>query len=297
MRGFDYQRELAEQSAEDYKFGAITEAKPCITNIALSVRGFYLPVGEVQKGKEDFVDCATRAVNNILETKFNWLLRNEKLKNEAWLKEKGYIVNDYIEFSDRFVAINSGTTRQGNSLKAPIDAIRKQGLIPKAMLPANSDMRWADYHNANDITDEMRKLGEEFANLYPIEYDYVEYNDIAKALEKNCIDTAGYAWPLPINGIYPKTDLPFTHAFMVWKPQYFVFDNYRDSDSIADGEWIKQLAPDYPMYRGYRINITAEYTPEIAAKQIDLMKQIIDKCNEAISLMQKLLKKLCGLNS
>ena len=134
--GLDWQRELKEQSELDWKLGAT--GLTCIAQIPEEEREKYLPKGELQFGREDFKDCVSRAINNVLETKFNWLLANKKLSlaNEMWLREKGYVVGDKIEFSDRFVAILSGTTREGNSFKAPADSVRKNGLIPKAMLPA-----------------------------------------------------------------------------------------------------------------------------------------------------------------
>src|SRR3989338_3399873 len=124
--GLDILKEKAEQSNEDWVFGAIPS---CLALIPEEQRFDYLPKGERQNTGEEKMDCASRSVLNILVTKFNYLVQTKKItfQNEMWLKEMGFWTPNGIEFSDAFVAINSGTTRQGNSLKAPLEAVRKQG--------------------------------------------------------------------------------------------------------------------------------------------------------------------------
>src|SRR3990167_10845780 len=165
--GLDLELEKEHLRDEDWKFGGDVVLN-CIAQIPENERIQYLPKGEVQRGIEDTMDCATRGPINILETKFTWLLVNKKLdfEQEYWLRAKGYTDGDKVKFSDAFVAINSGTTRNGNSMKAPLDAIRKQGLIPKKMLPLEEQMTWQDYHNPARITQEMRDLGLEFSERF-----------------------------------------------------------------------------------------------------------------------------------
>ena len=168
-KGINWEKELREQSDEDWIFGSQSVA--CIAEIPEVAREQYLPKGERQNIGEEKMDCASRAPLNILEAKFNWLYRNGKLINKQWLEDNGYVANGVIEFSDAFVAINSGTTREGNSLKAPLEAIRKQGLIPKSMLPQLES--FDDYYNPLRITGSMRKLGEEFVARFTINYEKV----------------------------------------------------------------------------------------------------------------------------
>lgn len=256
--GLDWKRELAEQSEEDWVLGAIYT--PGIADVPTDERLACLPQGELQRGKEDFMDCASRAPLNILETQYNYILRNDKLtpENRLWLAEKGYITDSGVEFSDRFVAMNSNTTRSGNSLKAPLEAIRKQGLIPKAMLPANSEMTWDDYHNQDDITYEMKALGKEFARRFTINYEKVYASAYPHIIDKHMINCGGYAWPKPKNGEYPAVPNTPNHAFVIVKdPLYIIFDNYLDEGK--DGDWIKKLAPDYNFLPyGYRVYISWE---------------------------------------
>lgn len=252
--GLNLELEKEHQKGDEWIFGA-TGLTCLAENIPEAERGSYLPAGEVQRGREDMFDCASRGPINILETKFNWLLKNKKLsfENEYWLRENGY-VDDGVRFSDAFVAINSSTTRQGNSMKAPLDAIRKQGLIPKKTLPLETDMTWDDYHNPARITGGMIQMGQEFLKRFVINYEKVLETDFGNLLKKDLLNVGGYAWPPPINGEYPRTDNQPNHVFIAYKnPKYFIFDNYLDP---VDGDYTKKLTSNYDlMDYGYRLLI------------------------------------------
>lgn len=257
--GLNLELEMQHRSEKDWMFGALSQ--PCLASIPSGEREKYLPKGEVQRGVEDFQDCASRSALNILETKFNYLVRNKKLsvENYLWLHRNGYVTQSGdVEFSDRYTAVNSGTTRQGNSLIAPLEAIRTCGLIPKKLLPALPTMTFDQYHDASRITAEMITLGKEFRKRFTINYERVLEVHMDESLKDDCINTGGYAWPNPVNGVYPRTNNPANHAFMVYDlPKYQAFDNYLD----FDGDFIKKLAPDYDLVDfGYRVYISAENT-------------------------------------
>lgn len=256
--GLNIYKEIAEQSREDHVYGGLSQ--PCITNIEPEEREKYLPAGELQNIGEEKMDCASRSPINILETKFNWLLRNKKIspENEKWLNDNGYIENNSCLFSDAFVAINSGTTREGNSLKAPLQAIHSQGLVPKKLLPQLDSFE--EHHNPERITESIKQLGLDFLLRFPIEYEKVYTIHSEELLKEDILDDAGYAWTVPINGVYPKTDNPPNHCFIRFGfPKYMAFDNYVDS---FDGDFIKQLAPDYNFLDyGYRVKITEQKIP------------------------------------
>lgn len=254
--GFSAELQKQHQKDTDWVFGATSA--PCIAQIPQEERERYLPMGEVQRGTEDMMDCASRGAINILEAKFTWLIVNKKpsADNLNWLKNNGYVQNeDRVEFSDCFLAQNSSTTRQGNSLIAPLEAIRKQGLIPKHILPLQPWMTWNDYHDPKRITQEMRDLGMEFTRRFLINYERVLEKDAETLLKQDFQYVAGYAWPEPINGEYPRIDLSPNHVFVAFKsPKYFIFDNYINPISR---DFVKKLASDYNIYEyGYRLFIT-----------------------------------------
>lgn len=252
--GLNVEREEKEQSLEDYPLGAVKEGS--MVSIPSHQREIYFPVGELQAAKEDTQSCASFAPVNILECYFNYMLANKMLTSGevAWLTKNGYIVDGKVLFSNAFVAINSGTTRAGNSLKAPLQAIHSQGLIPKQMLPMESWMTWEDFHNPKRITKQMRALGLDLLDRFRINYEKV----FDLSLDE-MFDVGGHAWPKQVDGIYPKTDRGFNHAFVKLSPVIRVGDTYPDS---FDGDYFKTLAPDYKFLSyGYRILINRETKP------------------------------------
>ena len=289
--GLNLELEAQHRSETDWLAGAASQAPLFV--IPLHERENYLPKGEVQRGKEDMMDCSTRADINILEAYFTYGYKNNKFSPLAkrWLERNGYVNNGKIEFSDAFNAILSGTTRQGNSLKAPLESIRKDGLIPKKMLPLESSMTWEDYHSPERITKEMKYLGSQFAYTFTINYEIVYVNDFEKWLQTDLINVAGYAWPQPVEGVYPRVNYPFNHAFAAYRPKYFIFDNYIDS---FDGDFIKHLATDYNFLAyGYRVFISSERTwTESNYWFVEILKVLIDLAKDLTELSRKKLGTL-----
>ena len=247
--GFNYNKELRDQSKEDWVLGA--KPLPDLADIPQDKREEHLPKGEIQRSNfDDMQDCVARGFNNKLELKLNYLYKEEIIspENREWLHDNGYITENGVELSDAYNAILSNTTRQGNSLKAPVETLRKHGAIPKKLLPLEQNMRFNDYHNSDRITPKLKKLGQEFLKRFPINYEKVYGLDMAKYMTVS----GGYAWPHRVGEIYQRTENRFNHAFLVYRGEYFIFDNYIENA----GDFIKHLAPNYKFTPyGYRIVI------------------------------------------
>jgi len=290
--GLDLKREFEEHSTEDWTFGALSE--PSLVSIPEAERDKWLPVGETQfSNRDDFKDCATRSPLNHAEALFSYHYMHGMLPaNKQWFVDNGYVGDDgRLAFSDRFVAINSGTTRNGNSLKAPLEAIRKQGLIPKKSLPKTIEMAFDEYHDKTKITQAMRDLGAEFARRFTINYEQVNYQHFGECLKDDMIGVAGYAWPIPVEGLFLRTAGTFNHAFLLYKlPKFQAYDNYYDYDNNGQqivGDFTKNLAPDYDFYEyGYRVYISKE-DPNATEKQLNLLQQLLP-------LLKKLYAMLLG---
>lgn len=254
--GVDISREEQELKGDEWVFGAASPV--CAFSVPLSVRKNYLPEGERQNIGEEKMGCVSRGYINILETKFQYALRTSIISEEGkeWLFENGYITSTGLAFSDAFIEILSGTTRQGNSMKAPADAIRKFGLIPKVILPQLES--WDDHHNPDRITPDMLKLGQEFLKRFPIGYEQVPLDSLENVLHTDMVNLAGHAWPKPIEGEYPRTEGRINHAFMGYDlPMTYIMDNYLDEGVVDD--WIKKLAKDFVFYKyGYRVFVIEE---------------------------------------
>lgn len=263
MNNFDLERQLREESEEDWIFGALSQ--PGIVSIPEAERDQYLPKGETQfSTKTDFYDCATRSPVNHFEALFTYHYQHKMLpENKKWLEGNGYLQDGKVTLSDRFISILAGTTRQGNSLKTPLETIRKQGLIPKVLLPKGDDMTFDVYYDPNLITQKMRDIGQEFIRRFPLNYEKVYKDHIADALKDDMIGVAGYGWPKPVNGVFSRTEGDFNHAFLLYRlPKFQAYDNYYDYTAtgvqITD-DFTKNLAPDYKFYDwGYRAYISNE---------------------------------------
>lgn len=267
MNNFNLLKEIADQSDKDWKFGA--SSQPGIVSIPLAERENWLPAGELQYDSQaDFTDCASRSPVNHYEALFTYHYQHDMLPaNKQWLQDNGYVYGGRVTFSDRFIAILSGTTREGNSLKAPLETIRTRGLIPKQTLPKLDTMSFDDYYRVSDIVPAMTDLGLEFLKRFTLNYDQVSKDLIKVALKNDMLGVAGFAWPLPVNGVYPaQPDLPFNHAFLIFnEPDFQIYDNYydsTDSGQLEPGDFTKSLAPDYVFWTtAYRAYIGAETVP------------------------------------
>lgn len=257
--GLNLELEKLHQSEEDWIFGAASQ--PGLADIPESDRIQYLPIGELQNIGEEKFDCATRGPTNDLEAQFTYLYQNKKLipANQRWLESNGYIKNNRVVFSDRYNSLLSGTTEAGNSLIAPIDSIHRNGMIPKSLYPQVSSFN--EYYNPASLTQTMRDLGKEFLNRFKINYERVYAIHFSELYKEEMIVEAGFAWPQPVNGIYPNPgNFDPNHCFLgIANPPHLIFDNYIDS---VDGDFIKQLASDYPLVSyGYRVYISSEIVP------------------------------------
>lgn len=273
--GLDLTKEELEQDGTEYLAGSLPPCKAAgLDSLPFNELKKYLPRGEIQHSDvEDMMDCASRDKINYLETKYNYLFQNGLLspKQISFAINHGYYTERGFEFSDAFIAIKSNTTRQGNSLKAPLQAIHENGLVPKQLLPLEADMSWEEYHNPERITDAMEELGQQWLEVmgeifYEKEYDYTKEVGIV---------TAVFAWPSVNNeGKYIRVEGGYNHAVYRPKPQHFIFDNYIDE---VDGDFIKETVSDFNFHPyGYTIVIGDPKPRQKVAWPIDLFKRFIN---------------------
>lgn len=281
LQTFDLEKQKRDELETDWKFGALSPAS--IVTIPQEERDQYFPQGEVQfSTRGDFLDCATRngPVEQLEALLTYHYLHNMLPQNKEWLREKGYIIDGKVALSDRFIAILSGTTKQGNSLKAPYDAVYRHGVIPKPMLPKEDWMTWEDYHNPESITQEMRDLGQEFKRRFTVNYEEVHRVLFDELLKEEMVGVAGHGWEKPVDGVYRRTAKGYNHAFLLYKlPKYQARDSYYDFTNEGvqiPGDFTKTLAPDYDLYeKGYRLFISAEATAEQLAIQVSVFNELI----------------------
>lgn len=155
--------------------------------------GAYLPIGRPQSIAEngiffDTMSCVSFSLNQVVEMQLNYDYRNNELSlpHRMFLENNGYVQNGKIVFSDRFTAIMSGTTKEGNYFQKVADTVSNKdtgvGLIPQSLFPFGGK-NFNEYHNRNLITNKMIDLGKEFLKYFQMEYSWV-YSDQIPGLSK-----------------------------------------------------------------------------------------------------------------
>ena len=156
----------------------------------------YLPLEEKQFNfKFDTMSCTTFSALNVLETLVNFLMWNDKLTVAQLesLNKLGYIENGKANFSDRFTAIMSGTTPQGNYFQNVLDSVRRDGLLPEKDFPFQGNS-WAEYHHKTKITEEMRQKALKIKDILDFAYEWVELDpgslNLSEALKQSPVQVA-----------------------------------------------------------------------------------------------------------
>lgn len=278
---------LKEPKFEDFVFGEAS-IRHSITLDVSDWRPWYSR-GEAQRGANvEPMSCVTASAIKIISAHFNYLIRHGLISdaNLQWLIDNGYIVqnnhlrdvtleelkanpSDYFQdFSERFTAKSSGTTRQGNNAQAVADSIRHDGLVPQGVwdfdpISTSPDINW-DWYYA-EIPQEVKDLGKEFAKRFEINYEQVAIGvtwitdattgrlNALEALKHSPLQVYVHAWARPLNGVYTRTLEQINHAVSTVQPEWFIFDSYLD----FDGDWVKQLSPDFNFYSwAFTYNIT-----------------------------------------
>lgn len=248
MNTFNEGLERSAQDGTEYQFGAIQKD---LAIIPVLERSKYLPEGVLQFSQlMDSQGCASRAPINALEAKFTYFLDHGMHPDlKRWMEKNGYIKNGRALFDDNYIEILSETTQSGNSLKAPLEAIRKHGLIPKTL--SMDGLTWEEYMNPARVTPEMKKLGQEFLRRFTIGYEQVQSGQFMETLNEDFLDMAVFAWPEPVNNVYPKTEGVFNHAVAGVDSSILIFDNYLP--------FKKTLVKDYNIFPwAYSLSITSQ---------------------------------------
>ena len=199
----------------------ITGASPLIINEVMPTGDWrpYAPTGEKQYKQFTFdsMSCTTFSALNIIETWVNYLKDNNKftIGQLEIMNKLGFFADGKFNCSDRFTAIMSGTMPNGNYFQNVWDSIRRDGLLPEALLPFNGNS-WAEYHDKSVITEEMKATAQKIKDILEFSYEWLtlsldEQHKIAPAL-KQC----------PVQGAIPAEA---THAIEVLEKGYY-FDTY-----------------------------------------------------------------------
>jgi hypothetical protein len=200
MTGYIHQ----DRNPKDWIFGGVEGYGFPSVNKAGDWRA-YMPEGERQRryGLET-MSCVSQALCNCLE-----------------IYAHGMGIGEF-NFSDRFLAKTSGTTKQGNSFWRVWMAARTFGLAPEDSWGWSSDINeWGEYYS--EPSDDAEMMASMFASAYEIPFRWVNHNeaDMRKALESAPL------WVASNRHAYVLTD---------FEDGWVKFDSYPGID--GDGEEI-----------------------------------------------------------
>lgn len=181
----------------------------------------------------DSMSCTTFSATNVIEMQVDWMIKNGKISQEAiaGLKELGFFdKNGKFNISDRYTAIMSGTTKNGNYFQAVAESLRKDGILPDADFPFGGKS-WDEYHDKTKITEAMKAKAQKAYKYLSIAYDWVFFDDIPEFSEDQYTKAREALKTAPVQiGI----NTPAYHAISLIKLSktekkntlYKVFDHY-----------------------------------------------------------------------
>lgn len=144
------------QRPQDYMAGAFTFISYGERNPSGDWRP-YLPVKEIQYGKEDSLSCVSFSAANALEV---------QIKHQT---------GQEINFSDRWLAKMSGTTREGNWLYKVGDTVRKFGMVLETDYPTSPNYTFDQYHAdiPEPLYSELIEKGKAFLRQWDVKTEFV----------------------------------------------------------------------------------------------------------------------------
>ncbi len=131
----------------------------------------YLPSGEKQYNTfADSQACVTFSLLNAIETQEKFLTGVEP------------------NYSDRWTALMSGTTKQGNYLYKVADTVRQYGLVKESSWPTPATFTWESYYEqpSPEKQAELLAEGQEWLRTHTLQYEWLTTNldDIEKHLKQ-----------------------------------------------------------------------------------------------------------------
>lgn len=167
----------------------------------------HLPTTEPQKYFYDTNECSQLSGVNSVETQLNFLKPTMSTEVIAWFNANGYIdTNGSFAISERYTAIKSGTSIDGNSQESFWNAIKAYGILPRWKLPYSMEQSMkfqtqeamcADYYDPKSITPDMEMFAKQSKQYFDCVYEYIWY-DLSKTCPRALMETEMQHAPLHI---------------------------------------------------------------------------------------------------
>lgn len=241
----------------------------------------YMPPGEWQQDTRTFFDsqaCMTFSALNSIEAQLAFMIKMNTISdaNIKWLKDNGYIAADgSVNFSDRFTAMMSGTTKKGNTIQNVWGSARNDGLVPESVwpfpmsdfTPNSPDANWEIFYAA--IPQPVKDLGLEFKKRFTIQYEWVPNSgnsipdaDLSASIKMAPLNIiSAVCMPWSTDKVIPGCGFGTQHATVMAKVEQtfrVIFDSYMP--------FFKKFASDYSVPFAVRGVILEVVNPVIPAR-------------------------------
>jgi hypothetical protein len=238
--------QLSEIKPTDYRFGdgLLGSESPLVPDGQWDA---YLPLPEIQNlNNIEPSACVTFATLNCVET----------LERRVY----GFTNN----WSDRFLAKISGTTRIGNDPTSVAETLRKKGCVPEADLPFNKSIDTFEKFYA-PIAQNLMTLALEFPLQYSFGHSFVPSNEdsLMEALKYSPVLFSVYAWVQDENGLYFRPQgMSDGHAVMLYGYEKGEFWRIYDSYNNSGGNNLKKVRWDSLPMQAKRFTILRQIVNE-----------------------------------
>jgi len=221
----------------------------------------FLVKDEVQnKNQTETMACTTFGTINAIEVLMYFIFKQE------------------FNFSERFIAILSGTNQGGNNPHTVAETIRKKGLINEIDLPFDDSITtWDKFYSPWPMLKNLLNKGRKWLEEYDLKHEYVWTGDplvaekkrlIELALKRSPIAISVYAWSGQENGIFQQLGSD-NHWCLCYKidenGNYCVFDSYDQTHKVYSGEADIKSAKIYWITK-------LDHKPTLLEKMLKLLK-------------------------
>lgn len=247
----------------------------------------YLPTGEKQYKLATFdtFSCTTFMFLNAIETAVNFFRDSKQFTDEqiATLNSIGFYADGKFNCSDRFTAIMSGTMPNGNYFQNVGDSVRKDGLLPEALLIFGGNNQ-SEYLDKSLITEDMKSTAKKILDIIDIKYEWTTIDDFKTKLKQcplgGAIFDGTHAVMIPVYNKYfdsyepylkklPKVSYAIKVIVSIKKPmsQYKYFNEKQDPKMIGVNPKLMKILDSIREGCGFSISINSGFrTKEENAK-------------------------------
>lgn len=196
---------------------------------------------------------------------------------------------DY-DYAERFDYIIARIRPPGGDPHKVAEVIRKNGLIPQALLPLPDT--YEEFIQPDPMTPDLIDKGSDFLKDKNIGHEWIFTNTpnttdrislLRYALQRGTVCVSVTAWYQDSDGLYIDNGQGNTHWVCLvdieekdGKFYPIIFDSYEGNNPSAPSGYIKKLHPEHKITMAKRYSITPKVIPVVNQKKTSIIQKILD---------------------